>query len=70
VIAIKVDREGRGLRLAIKDDGKGIPGEPQRRSGLANITERATRWHGTCDIDTAPGSGTTVTWAVPLPTQD
>ncbi|MBP2328761.1 signal transduction histidine kinase [Kibdelosporangium banguiense] len=69
LITINVDREGRGLKLAIKDDGKGMPGEPQRHSGLANITERANRWHGTCDIDTAVGSGTTITWTVPLPTQ-
>jgi signal transduction histidine kinase len=67
-ITIGVDRDGNCLRLGVRDDGKGMPSDPERRSGLANITERATRWHGTCDIDTAPGSGTTITWAVPLPT--
>ncbi|GAB3887624.1 hypothetical protein GCM10029964_053910 [Kibdelosporangium lantanae] len=66
-IGIKVDRDGSGLRLSVRDDGKGIPDAPDRRSGLANIAERAARWHGTCDIETAPGSGTAITWAVPLP---
>jgi two-component system, NarL family, sensor histidine kinase DevS len=70
LITMHVDRAGTGLTLTVRDDGKGMPEEPDRRSGLANITERANRWHGTCDIDTAAGSGTTVTWAVPLPTQD
>jgi signal transduction histidine kinase len=70
LITIHVDRAGTGLKLAVRDDGKGMPDESGRRSGLANIAERANRWHGTCDVDTAAGSGTTVTWAVPLPTQD
>ncbi|GAB3899629.1 hypothetical protein GCM10029964_085820 [Kibdelosporangium lantanae] len=65
-IGIKVDGDGTGLRLSIRDDGRGIPAAPGRHSGLANIAERAARWHGTCDIDTAPGSGTAITWAVPL----
>jgi two-component system, NarL family, sensor histidine kinase DevS len=70
LITIYVDRAGTGFKLTVRDDGKGMSGEPDRRSGLANIAERANRWRGTCDIDTAPGSGTTITWAVPLPTQE
>ncbi|RSM85295.1 histidine kinase [Kibdelosporangium aridum] len=70
LITVNVDRQGKGLKLAVRDDGKGIPEELKRQSGLANIAERASRWHGTCDIDTAPGSGTTITWQVPLPTND
>jgi signal transduction histidine kinase len=46
-----------------------MPIVPERHSGLANITERAIRWHGSCDIDTMPGRGTTITWAIPLPAQ-
>jgi signal transduction histidine kinase len=67
-ISIAVDRAGHELCLAIKDDGKGMPKDIERRSGLANITERASQWHGTCDINTAPGNGTSITWSVPLPT--
>ena len=69
-VTIEVDRDGTELRLTVRDDGKGVPDDPGRRSGLANIAERAARWHGTCDVDSAPGRGTVVTWAVPLPTQD
>ncbi|MCE7002088.1 GAF domain-containing protein [Kibdelosporangium philippinense] len=70
LITVNADRQGKGLKLAVRDDGKGIPEDLPRQSGLANIAERASRWHGTCDIETAPGSGTTVTWEVPLPTDD
>ena len=69
-IGIDVDRDGTGLRLSIRDDGKGMPNDPGHRSGLANIAERAARWHGTCDIDTAPGTGTAITWAIPLPKEN
>ncbi|MCE7004675.1 GAF domain-containing protein [Kibdelosporangium philippinense] len=70
LITVNVDRQGKGLKLAVRDDGKGIPKDLERQSGLANIAERASRWHGTCDIETATGSGTTITWEVPLPTND
>nr|WP_232327798.1 GAF domain-containing protein [Kibdelosporangium sp. MJ126-NF4]CEL13280.1 TWO COMPONENT SENSOR HISTIDINE KINASE DEVS [Kibdelosporangium sp. MJ126-NF4]CTQ98971.1 TWO COMPONENT SENSOR HISTIDINE KINASE DEVS [Kibdelosporangium sp. MJ126-NF4] len=70
LVTIKVDRGGEALMLVVRDDGKGITEQPHRRSGLANIAERANRWRGTCDIDTAPDSGTTITWGVPLPTSD
>ncbi|TCO62246.1 GAF domain-containing sensor histidine kinase [Actinocrispum wychmicini] len=66
-IAITVDRDGTGLRLSVRDDGKGMPSQPERNSGLANIADRATHLHGTCAIDSAPHGGTTVTWSVPLP---
>ncbi|GAB3892940.1 hypothetical protein GCM10029964_068800 [Kibdelosporangium lantanae] len=64
---IEVDRDGTELRLVVQDDGKGVPDDPSRRSGLTNIAERAAHWHGTCDVDSAPGRGTTVTWRVPCP---
>src|SRR3954470_276259 len=53
-----------GLTLVVRDDGRGIPDDAVR-SGLRNITERAEMLGGTCEIDSPPGAGTTVTWHVP-----
>ncbi|MCP2170173.1 sensor histidine kinase [Goodfellowiella coeruleoviolacea] len=66
LVRIAVDHTGTRLRLVVQDDGRGMPTPAPRRSGLANITERAARWHGTCEVDSAPGRGTTVSWTVPL----
>jgi signal transduction histidine kinase len=54
--------------LTVSDDGKGI-GETTRRSGLANLAERADRLGGGFRIEaTEPstGRGTRLTWRVPL----
>ncbi|MEV0383980.1 hypothetical protein [Nonomuraea sp. NPDC050643] len=56
-IAVTVGR--RGLRLTISDDGAGAAGLIMR-SGLTEVA-------GTLKINSVPGSGTTVSAAVPLP---
>ncbi|WP_088281060.1 GAF domain-containing sensor histidine kinase [Kineosporia sp. A_224] len=57
-------RIGRSLELTVTDDGDGTaPGG--RRSGLANLEERATRNGGTFHLRSQPGSGTTLLWSVP-----
>jgi signal transduction histidine kinase len=65
-VNIVVDRDGREMRLTVRDDGIGMKLPPSRRSGLANISQRAERWHGRCEIDSAPEQGTTIRWTVPL----
>ncbi|MEU0491282.1 GAF domain-containing sensor histidine kinase [Nocardiopsis changdeensis] len=50
--------------LRVSDDGAGIP-EDAHRSGLRNIVSRAEELGGSVEIDSAPGGGTTVRWAVP-----
>jgi signal transduction histidine kinase len=54
------------LLVTVSDDGVGL-GETTRRSGLANLTTRAARWGGSCDIESPPSGGTTVIWKVRLP---
>jgi signal transduction histidine kinase len=53
------------LVLEVDDDGVGI-GEPSRRSGLANLAVRAEQLGGSLLLASSPGSGTRVTWRVPL----
>jgi signal transduction histidine kinase len=57
------------LELEVVDDGVGIP-EGGRRSGLANIAERAVRWGGAAAAVARTGGGTVVTWRVLLPAVD
>jgi signal transduction histidine kinase len=58
---------GGGVRLTVRDDGVGI--RSSRRSGLANLAERAVQHGGSFEIETGPGAGTALTWVVPFPQQ-
>lgn len=62
-VTVTVDDE---FTVEIADDGDGIPEDNVRHSGLANMRRRAEHLGGTCTIVTAPGSGTTVRWTVPV----
>ena len=56
---------GRELILLVKDNGIGLK-ETGRRSGLANLTDRATALGGTMRAGPAKEGGTEVEWRVPL----
>jgi signal transduction histidine kinase len=60
---------GRDLVLTVRDDGVGL-GDVTRRSGLANLAERAAESGGTMRLSAAPGGGTELEWRVPLPAPD
>jgi signal transduction histidine kinase len=51
--------------LEIADDGVGFA-DPQRRSGLVNLSERALRHGGRCIVRRAPDGGTEVIWTASL----
>ena len=51
--------------VVVTDDGLG-PGAVHRRSGLANLQQRATSRSGTCELEAVEPSGTRLTWTVPL----
>ena len=54
------------LRIEVADDGVGLPGGG-RRSGLANIADRAAELGGSCTVGRRPdGPGTRLAWDVPL----
>jgi signal transduction histidine kinase len=54
------------LSLVVADDGAGFAGVT-RRSGLANLAERAAQLGGELRVETASAGGTTLSWRVPLP---
>jgi two-component system, NarL family, sensor histidine kinase DevS len=59
---------GTDLVLTVQDNGVGLA-RTGRRSGLANLEERASELGGTLRTLTAVGGGTTLEWRVPLPGQ-
>lgn len=56
---------GAELVVAIADNGVGLP-EDGRRSGLANLAERAATHGGTFRAAALPQGGTELHWRVPL----
>jgi len=61
-VTVQADSE---LALRVRDNGTGM-GTSRRRSGLANLAERATELGGKLEISPAEGGGTRLDWRVPL----
>jgi PAS domain S-box-containing protein len=57
---------GDDIVLRVADDGRGIAAT-SRRSGLANLAERAAALGGSFSVGPGPRGGTTATWRVPIP---
>ena len=55
------------LSLLVRDNGTGIK-DTTRRSGLANLAQRAEPYGGTLTVGRASNGGTELRWEVPLPT--
>jgi signal transduction histidine kinase len=56
---------GDDVRLAVRDNGRGLPGAYGRRGGTRTMRERAALLGGRCSIRTRPTGGTSVVWTVP-----
>jgi signal transduction histidine kinase len=65
-VAVRLHRDGAGLRLTVTDDGCGIPPGVTRR-GLQHLEERAAQAGGRCEVRSSARAGTTITWQVGLP---
>ncbi|MGW4560832.1 GAF domain-containing protein [Streptomyces sp. NPDC004561] len=65
-IDISVEVTDMALKLRVADNGRGIDPSVTRRSGLANLRQRAEEMGGTFALSANHPSGTAVEWAVPL----
>ncbi len=64
-VTVTVDED---VEIRVMDDGVGMPAEPGgRRSGLANLDDRARLTGGACFVRRGDVSGTELVWRVPLP---
>jgi PAS domain S-box-containing protein len=70
-VEVKLIGENGGLRLFLKDNGKGFKVEDTRKGkpglGLIGMQERVRVVQGTCEVKSAPGQGTEITVWVPIP---
>ena len=80
-VAIRALRDGEGVRLVVSDTGSGIPPQHRDRIfepffttkeagkgvglGLAVVYGIVSRHHGTIEVSSDPGSGTTITVQLP-----
>jgi signal transduction histidine kinase len=68
-MSVEVIAESHGLSIEITDDGVGI-GDSGRRSGLANLAERAENYGGHLKLQSptilADQRGTSLKWTIPL----
>lgn len=64
-IDLRVD-VGESLLIEVLDNGVGLEDDPTRRSGLANLGDRATRYGGTFLAHRGPMGGTILEWSVPM----
>jgi signal transduction histidine kinase len=65
-VSIGADRE---FSLLVRDNGAGIT-NTSRRSGLANLAQRAEQHGGALEVKPASSGGTELQWRVPLPEDD
>lgn len=69
-VRVSLSVESDEVVLIVTDNGRGMPGEPGRRSGLANLASRADTSGGRLVIEPAPDvtgatRGTRVVWRAP-----
>jgi PAS domain S-box-containing protein len=68
-VTISLIEESPGYCLEIKDNGKGIKEEDQKKAksfGLIGMKERAHLFGGNAEIESLPGKGTTIIVTIPL----
>jgi signal transduction histidine kinase len=64
-VAASLEVSSSQLCLSVTDDGVGL-GNTDRRSGLANLNERAVRHGGSLTVTSSPNKGTQLRWQIAL----
>jgi len=64
---VTVSRAGGEVSVEVRDDGRGIGSRDERRSGLANLADRASARRGSLQTGPVDGGGTRLLWRVPVP---
>jgi signal transduction histidine kinase len=65
-VDVTVDADDAGvLTVLVRDNGRGIT-ETSRRSGLANLADRAEQLGGKLRVSPVDGGGTELEWKVPV----
>ena len=69
-IAVLLNYQNNAVDIEINDNGKGfispsLPGQAGKGTGLMNIVKRAAFINGTCQVNSAPGRGTSVQMKIP-----
>ncbi|MEM7337283.1 MAG: histidine kinase [Actinomycetota bacterium] len=64
--AISVMVDGDAATVEVVDNGKGIEAGTTRRSGLANLADRAVAMNGSFEFTANAPTGTLVRWSVPI----
>ena len=65
-VSVRLELDGRRLRLLVEDDGRGVGTPGPGGYGLIGMRERAALAGGDVEVATAPGGGTRVTLVLPL----
>ena len=69
-VDVTVDTDAAGmLTVLVRDNGRGVQ-ETSRRSGLANMADRAEKLGGRLRLSPAEGGGTELEWRVPVPPEE
>jgi len=65
-VAIKLDSDGDGVIMVVKDNGKGFsPDDVTRGIGLHSMHERAESLGGSMELTSAPGEGASISVRIP-----
>ncbi|MGW7404090.1 sensor histidine kinase [Streptomyces sp. NPDC054833] len=68
-VEVTAETDGRRLSLRVADNGRGLDPTVTRRSGLDNLSQRATALGGDFTLTANEPVGTVAEWTVPLPAQ-
>ncbi len=64
-VNVSIEATADRLTVEICDDGIGVPANV-KRSGLANLTDRAAALGGTCTAESREPNGTRLVWSIPI----